>query len=696
MIIPKMVCNSIKILFALLICVVLAHSQESFAQPQSPYQQGLEQLYRGQVDEALLIWEQNYEESARVDARIGFEYIRIITEREFDDRFETATEMYYKALMNSTGVNSRIAIRQEIERLKAIAGDGIYRQWTKWWETEKRELYSDIRGFWIQLDPTPSRVVNERLIEHWQRIAEARKRFTKNRATIYGTDDRALIYIRYGEPDRTQSGILTLQDLNVKPWLERQIIQRNDRLREDREMSEIQSTPDTAQFYSAMHVETLEFIIYNNHHYPEYEVWFYDDIATQGNDPVPFIFGTNIRNDQFELRRGVDDFIPERAYNVDAFSERNMKAFTRAGITPAIMLQLLYYEQLSTIDSFFEDRLNQLRDRVLEQGREAFTGMDLNFKKETNELIHQRKLQAPQQLSSIESRIPSIPINVYQYRFLDENQNPYLVTFLESEPREAFLIDFSRNRPDGVFLNDIRQTESLTELVPIYILEHSLQKYDSDWNIIEKETEEPEFSLQRDEFKPGALSVFRSAHEHRGQRSVSAELKNTDEDSRSLALDTPYPKSTRGLGSLHFREPEPLLAHPDSLQLADIVLGFDLEENRDEQMFPFTVANNQAIPWRENLVLHFEVYNLEVQPNGFSRFELTYRILPVDDSGELLTDQAEFILTLNFTSEENRLIEDLEIETADMRPGLYDLRLQITDMHTLQTRNRTTRFEVLE
>lgn len=696
MIIPKMVCNSIKFLFTLLICVVLTPSQESIAQPQSPYQQGLEQLYRGQVDEALSIWEQNYEESERVDARIGFEYIRIITEREFDDRFETATEMYYKALLNSTGVNSRIAVRQEIERLKAITGDGIYRQWTKWWEAEKRELRSDIRGFWIQLDPTPSRTVNERLIEHWQRIAEARKRFTKNSATIYGTDDRALVYIRYGEPDRIQSGILTLQDLNVKPWLERQIIQLDDSIREDMEMSQAQLDRDTPRSYSAMHVETLEFVIYDHHRYPEYEVWFYDDIAIEGNEPVPFIFGTNIRNDQFELRTGIDDFIPERAYNVDSFSEREMKDFTRAGITPALMLQLLYYEQLSVIDPFFENRLNQLRDCVLDQGREAFSGMDLNFKRETTELIRQRTLQAPQQLSTIESRIPTIPVNVYQYRFLDENQSPYLVTFLESEPREAFLIDFSRNRPDGVYLDEFRQAENVTEFVPNYILEHSLQKYDSDWNITGKETVETVFGLQGNEYEPGALSVFRSAHEHRGQRSVSAELKNMDEDSRSLAIDTPYPKSTRGLGSIHFREPEPLLANPDSLQLADIVLGFGLEENRDEHMFPFTVANNQAIPWQETLVLHFEVYNLEVQPNGFSRFELTYRILPVDDSGKVLMDQTEFILTLNFTSEENRLIENLEIETADLSPGLYDLRLQITDVHTLQAMGRTTRFEVLE
>jgi len=690
-----MVCNAMKILSLSLVFCLLVLSQQSLAQPQSPYQQGLEQLYRGHVEEALSIWESNYEESDRVDSRIGFEYIRIITERELDGRFETATDMYYQALMKGTGVNSRIAIRQEIERMKAIVGDGIYRQWTKWWEADNRKLQADMRGYWIQLDPTPSRTVNERLIEHWQRIAEARKRFTKNSSTIYGTDGRAMLYVRYGEPGRTQSGILTLQDINVKPWLERQLIQRDDRLREEMEMSQVHDG-DMPQPYSAMLVENLEFIIYENHRYPEYEIWFYDDIATESDDPVPFIFGTNIRNGQFELRSAIDDFIPELAFNTDAFREREMPHFTRAGITPALMLQLLYYEQLSAIDPFFENRLNRLRGRVLEQGRDAFTGLDLDFRKESTELVRKRALQAPQQISTIESRIPPIPVNVYQYRFLDESQNPYLVTFIESEPKDAFLIDFSRNRPEGIYIDDIRHAESVTEMAPNYTLEHSLQKYDSDWNIESKEVDRPQFGLQRDEFIPGAISVFKSPHLHRGQRSVSAELQNLDEDSKSLAIDTPYPRATRGLGSIHYREPEPLKSHPDSLQLADIVLGYNLQDDRNGQMFPFTVANKQTIPLQETLVLHFEVYNLEVQPNGFSRFELTYRILPVDDTGEVMTGQTEFILTLNFTSEEDRLIEDLEIETAGLGPGLYDLRLQITDVHTQQVKDRVTRFEVLE
>ena len=172
------------LLGCVLVCWI-ASAEKLRAQPSSVYKQGLEQLYRGEVDEALVLWESNYAEESRVDARIGFEYIKIVTERNFSNKYETATEMYYMALLNGTGANSRIAIRQEIERLKPIVGGGIYRQWTDWWDDEDPELRSDIKGFWIRLDPTPARVVNERLIEHWQRIASPGTVYEKQRNNLW-------------------------------------------------------------------------------------------------------------------------------------------------------------------------------------------------------------------------------------------------------------------------------------------------------------------------------------------------------------------------------------------------------------------------------------------------------------------------------------------------------------------------------
>jgi len=654
------------------------------AQPQTPYQQGLELLYQGQTDQALDIWEEYYLESQRVDSRAGFHFIEVVTSQNITDRYESATKMYYKALSNSVGANSRIAVRQEIERLKPIVGEGISRQWLEWWEDSNRELLLDMVGYWIQLDPTPATEVNERLIEHWQRIASARQQFTRNSSTIYGTDDRALIYVRYGEPDRIHRGILTLQDLNVKPWLQRQIIPREPTEEErifDREPSVVNQA------------EILENAIYDFHRYPEYEVWFYDNLMDGPKRTVPYIFGTNVNTQKFQLQPSIDSFIPERAFYPEDHRDEQIVEFARYGITPALILQMLYYEQLTMVDPFFESRLNSIRDALMEQGPEALQGLDLSMKSESIELINRQAVQASRQLSSFQRQIPEIPVGIYQYRFLDEDRNPYLITFLESNPKEAFLIDFHRNRPSNITLQDIEQAASTEELLPNYSLSHSLQFYDEEWNVTERYQDTTAIRLHRNTQRDISYTVHEFPHSERKNQSFSVQLMNSDEDSQPI-YNTPYPKELRGLGSSHFRQPEPLQSNPDSLQFADIVLGYQMHEDSDTP-FSFIVANDQIIPWKETLVLHFEVYNLEMQANNFSQFELTYRILPVDEQGEVDTDLTEFVLTLNFTSEEERLIEDLEIETADLQPGLYELRVRVQDVNTRQEKNRSTRFEVV-
>lgn len=666
----------------------------SQAQPQVAYERGLEELYLGNTTRALDIWYEAYQEEGGVDSRIGFEFIRVVTESEMHRYFEEATELYYRALLNGSGMDSRVAIRQEIDRLRPLVGEGMHRQWMEWWEEGSPELGPDMRGYWVREDPTPSRVSNERLIEHWERIAAAKNRFTRNSRTVYGTDERALIYIRYGEPDRTRSGILTLQMYNVKNWLHNQL----NPYAEVEEGRPGQSTGEENMPNRQQLLDRLEDAIYEFHRYPEYEVWFYDDLATEGNDPVLFIFGTDVRSEEFRLQRSIDDFIPERAFNPERTRRQDGVEFTRAGITPALMLQMLYYEQLVQVDPLFEERLNKLRDNVLEQGLQALQGMDLNFREDSREVISQRSLRAPNDKSAYVGEIPSIPFEVYQYRFLDEDLNPYVLTYLESSAHEAFLIDYHRNRVrQGENARDLADSVSVTDDFPYYQLVHTLQEYDENWNRSESFQDNPGLVVNRTVGdRPISRSMFTSPHTSRNHQSASVELMNYDPESRKI-FNTPFHPALRGLNKIQFRMAEPLQSYADSLEMADLVLGYESDEVKTEP-FPFVVANDAQIPAEETLVLHFEVYNLERHDDEteFTEFELTYRILPVDESGEVRTDQAEFVLTLNFINEHTTVIEDLEIETADLHPGLYDLRVRVVDMITGQEKERTTRFEVIE
>ncbi|MEX0944460.1 MAG: GWxTD domain-containing protein, partial [Balneolaceae bacterium] len=660
------------------------------AQPNRAYDRGLNQLYSGNVTQALDLWYETYTDDpeSSVDARIGIEFIRVVTEMGLRSYDEASTEMYFRALVAGEGAESRVAIRQEIERLKPIVGDGIFRQWSDWWDQRSEQLGSDMRGYWIRQDPTPADGVNERLIEHWERIATARKNFNKNSSTVYGTDDRALIFIRYGEPDRKYNGILTLQSLNIKPWLQRQLSPDSERGTQSRQSDHLSVPQDQEET-----VDRLQQAIYEFHRYPEYEIWFYENITTDQSEPIIFMFGTDVSNDSFKLQTSLEDFIPERAYHPNRVQAEESLEFTRAGITPALMLQLLYYEQLAKMDPFFENRLNRLRDDVLEQGIEAYRGMDQIFRNESKDLVNVRQLHIPRERSSYEEIIPKIPLNVYQYRFLDDELKPMIITYIESSPEEAFLIDYHRNsgriNGNGDLPNDINILEEFS----FYELKHTLQMYNHKWALTEQYEDLPPLYISRGQTNEKSNTFFISPHSSRAQMAASIQLHNYDPDSRTID-DTPFSPSIRGWNKLQYRQPKPLKSHPDSLEVADLVLGYP-DSTGVTKPFSFRVANNQIIPFGETLLLHFEVYNLKRMNNTFTQFELTYRILPVDDDGRILSDQSEFILTLNFINEEEQVVEDLEIETADLSPGLYELVVVIIDTESEQRRERYIRFEVV-
>jgi GWxTD domain-containing protein len=345
-------------------------------------EQGLLAEFRGDYEQALSIWSDAREELEEPDSRIGFEFIRLVTEHDMSDYYETASDMYYWAVSSPFTDFNRAAVRQEIERLRPITGDGIYRQWLNWFEERDQRLGSDMRGFWIQMDPTPGIKVNERLIEHWQRIAYARTIFVKNNNTIYRTDDRALTYIRYGEPDKRKAGVLTLDQQNLGRWLAQQfetaqIVDDHDEDQLTRLEIDDLSEDDTGSY------RQLEDYVFQFHEYPEYEVWIYSPLTEEETQPLIYIFGTDVRTGEFTKQNSIDDFIPQRAYLSDRRSQSRQTEFVRQGLTPALALQMLYYEQLTEIDPYFQDRLNIIRESFIDQGPLAYASLDLALKTKT-------------------------------------------------------------------------------------------------------------------------------------------------------------------------------------------------------------------------------------------------------------------------------------------------------------------------
>ncbi|MEX2586245.1 MAG: GWxTD domain-containing protein [Balneolaceae bacterium] len=675
--------------FSLPVCTAPLQAQSSEA---DWLERGLIAESRGNPVEALEIWSGGMQQMDPVDTRIGFEFIRVVTKHNLSDYYEAATTYYLTALAGSfSDVNSG-AIRQEMERLQPIVGAGIYRQWVTWFEEKDPALFTDMRGFWRQMDPTPGSEINERLIEHWQRISYVKETFTRNADTIYGSDARGILYIRYGEPDRRESGTLTIDRQTTGRWLARQFDTAESRevLNESSSSTgppAVSDREDPRHSFDQLGEYLLQF-----HTQPEYEIWVYEPFTDASDQSLLFIFGTDPREETFRQLQSIGDLIPERAYLEDQRNQPNTPEFVRMGLTPALALQMLYYEQLSKISPYFRERLNTVRTAYLEQGGEAGRDLDLAMRNQSREHLHLRTAENPLEASTAERLMPQIPVEVHQYRLLDESMEPVLVTFLESRPVAALLQDLNRV-PEPV---SVSGDTVITQQLRPYELTHLLQIYNRSWEVEAHRPDSPALSLSVTS-DPDAIiqSVFQTAHRGAQFQSATALLTQETDSTTRNRYSSLFPAGLRGLGAVKNRQPEPLQASPGELEMADLILGFRDDGLPDQYPFNFQVANDQMIPADESLVLHFEVYNLAPNPDtGFTRFELTYRIYPVLEDGTVVHDEEEFYLTINFEDDRTRVVEDLEIQTSGLQEGLYELQVYIRDRINDQQQQKNIRFEV--
>lgn len=85
---------------------------------------------------------------------------------------------------------------KEISRIGSPADIKIYTQ-----ASEEAKI-AVLDRFWDRVDPSPLTRANERLIEHYRRVAYARAKFGEGR---FPWDDRGEVYVRFGPPDHVSS-----------------------------------------------------------------------------------------------------------------------------------------------------------------------------------------------------------------------------------------------------------------------------------------------------------------------------------------------------------------------------------------------------------------------------------------------------------------------------------------------------------
>lgn len=664
---------TVKIVLLALITILQVQNTE-----EEILQSGIELENNQQYEEALELWETALTKLEQPSLAIGREYIRLATAQKLNPYYQTASNLYYWGLSTTDIASNKKTIAEEMEMLRPLVDGDLYKKWESQLDQNDPALLEEIMLFWQKLDPSPASRHNERLLEHWERIAYAREHFTLNDNTAYQTDDRGITWVQYGKPDRKYDGNLNLVSGQVASFIDRF----------DPNLAETQK-------------RALENAVVSLHERSRYKVWIYERPNSEMKYNLIQIFGDK-PSGGFQQLNTLDDFIPSRAFS---FSSRHRDSQIRSSggdqqksrMSPGMVLQYFYYKQLAAKDFYFSNVYNRM---VTEWSGDTRFGEDpgLNIsagpviKQQTQMATLQDQIKAPDHVSTYEKEFPEIPIDVYQYRFLNEQGRTMLSTFIESNAQWVFQRDLAFNQ-DSMFTD---ASTSVAQTFANYKLQHGVQLNDENGEKLLQHSMPVEFLIDSSGTVTSSSVLTVPFVSGQTEQIFFAKLKNVHPKS-SPRIQSPFPDDLRGMGKLQIPQTEPLNSDPNTLEMADIVLGYQMQDREREDVFyPFIVANDLRIPADEELALRFEVYHLKHNPDGIARFRLQYQILPVDGKDWSKDRQEQASLTLNFQTEESFYRENLSIQTVPMEAGSYLLKVNVVDIESGQTVEREIEFEVTE
>ena len=348
-------------------------------QETSYLEKGLTQKNAGNYMAALQTWEEARTVLESPSLAIGREYIQLVTEQNFEDLFQNSSAMYLWGL--SAQEVDPMVVDLEMKMLEPIVDSKDYKAWKNAFKEEPIRVLPLIQTFWLSQDPTPDSPYNERIVEHWERVAYVKENFYENSRSVYDTDERGPVYVKYGAPQKTDRNIRGSSEYRIELWA-----------------------------YTNHNVSP----IYNN-------LFIFGDFPGQGFVEVATVF----------------DFFQPRQFNSRNISNATLVAMREsvrqfAGFDPLLAYQydrLLFETQKTTFG------LDGVNAGALAIGfRNEFTS--------TARRIHDK---APEEVSTYEEEFPQIPMTLAKYRFLDDANKPFTIAYLESQPLGPLVLDIAHN-----------------------------------------------------------------------------------------------------------------------------------------------------------------------------------------------------------------------------------------------------------
>jgi len=612
----------------------------NLAQPGSKdsisYEAGKLKYDAGAWQDALRIWMTAISDSAIVepDPRLGIGFLQLVTEKELQHLYNSASLLYLWSLTTTELTPYASYIKFEIERIKPLIDEDRYQTWMDKLRAEDPTVLTDLRSFWIGMDPTPMQQPNERLLEHWQRIAYAKKHFNRNTSTVYGSDDRGTIYVRLGKPDRIKSGMLVAEETEIR----NKLVDLNSLQPGARELG-------LETLLAQQQISAIRSMFQPT----EYEIWIYERMDRKGT--AAFIFGTPGDGGFYGLRRSVNEFIPRAAFRT---------AIVRPGdnnynqVVAGNVLELGIYRDLASVDDYFAEVFVDAQ-RNWERLMSGSIGAE-SFKNLTNVTFQQQALRDRQrQLEKTRSEFDKkfIPLDhdVAIYRILDQQQPAYLIVN-NTNPTLALGMDMQRT-PDR-------------ESTRRYALRDALAVFDAEWKVIDFEQETPKLTFIAGQNVVTAANTVFMLPANRNQPvfvRFSSEFYRLKGDDYTRNLDQ---AEVVGTSNMELTLPEPLSSN--GFQVSDIML-IDPSTTTADERNPYRILPSYSIPGMGYLGMYFEVYKVPLNAEGYREYSLSYTITEAKKSRR--GNPVKVQITTNFQTDGENGSEMLEIDTKRLKAGEY-------------------------
>ena len=294
------------------------HNGQSNERIQAPFERGQALREAERPEEALRLWlsvRDSLTAAGAEDPRIAVAFVETVAAHALEPYEEVAASVFYWGFSGRRyGDEARREILAEGARTFALADSATAERWAEAGRDDPAALALAVKRFWIERDPTPTTMVNERLVEHWSRIAYARNNFVYNRSSPYRTDDRGSFFVKYGEPDRALRGHLGVSGSERRLMgLPEEYMVRFDRQ-------------------------------------PQYEVWRYATLHP--GEFTHFLFGNTEGTGPFRAVTGLHEVIPRNARYSPAARHQSIRAYH--------YLEYFYYADLARMGGPYGRRFNAL------------------------------------------------------------------------------------------------------------------------------------------------------------------------------------------------------------------------------------------------------------------------------------------------------------------------------------------------